>query len=74
MLESYLVICRKSETSPIKKPFHALVNPCKYGFYTYKNFNVGGCEDVQALIDCLVDLGIDWDGEVMKGGELTKTI
>ena len=27
-------------------------------------------EDVQALIDCLVDLGIEWDGGVMKGGEL----
>lgn len=27
-------------------------------------------EDVQALIDCLIDLGIDWDGRVMTGGEL----
>ena len=29
-------------------------------------------EDVQALIDCLSELGIDWDGEVMKGGKLRK--
>ena len=27
-------------------------------------------EDVQALIDCLVDLGIDWDGGGYEGGEL----
>ena len=25
-------------------------------------------EDVQALIDCLCELGIDWDGEVMRVG------
>lgn len=29
-------------------------------------------EDVQALIDCLSGLGIEWDGEVMKGGELLQ--
>lgn len=29
-------------------------------------------EDVQALIDCLCGLGIEWDGEVMKGGELLQ--
>lgn len=29
-------------------------------------------EDVQALIDCLSELGIDWDGEVMRGGKLRK--
>lgn len=29
-------------------------------------------EDVQALIDCLSKLGIEWDGEVMKGGELRQ--
>ena len=27
-------------------------------------------EDVQALLDCLSSMGIEWDGEVMKGGEL----
>ena len=27
-------------------------------------------EDVQALIDCLEKMGIEWDGKVMKGGEL----
>ena len=29
-------------------------------------------EDVQALIDCLSSLGIEWDGEVMRGGELRQ--
>ena len=29
-------------------------------------------EDVQALIDCLSILGIDWNGEVMKGGDLCQ--
>ena len=29
-------------------------------------------EDVQALIDCLSSMGINWDGEVMKGGELSQ--
>jgi len=29
-------------------------------------------EDVQALIDCLSILGIEWDGEVMKGGDLCQ--
>ena len=29
-------------------------------------------EDVQALIDCLSSMGIEWDGEVMKGGELRQ--
>ena len=27
-------------------------------------------EDVQALIDCLEKMGIEWNGKVMKGGEL----
>ena len=29
-------------------------------------------EDVQALIDCLLELGIEWDGKTMKGGKLCK--
>ncbi len=29
-------------------------------------------EDVQALINCLLSLGIEWDGEVMRGGELRE--
>ena len=29
-------------------------------------------EDVHALIDCLSNLGIEWDGEVMRGGELRQ--
>ena len=29
-------------------------------------------EDVQALIDCLSSLGIEWDGKVMRGGELRQ--
>ncbi len=29
-------------------------------------------EDVQALIDCLLELGIEWDGEFVKGGELCQ--
>lgn len=27
-------------------------------------------EDVQALIDCLIKLGLEWDGSIFKGGEL----
>ena len=29
-------------------------------------------EDVQALIDCLIELGISWDGLTLCGGELKK--
>jgi len=28
-------------------------------------------QDVQALIDCFIKLGIEWDGRVLKGGELS---
>ena len=29
-------------------------------------------KDVKALIDCLIELGIEWDGKKMKGGKLCK--
>ena len=29
-------------------------------------------EDVKALIDCLVGMGIEWDGKILKAGELQK--
>lgn len=28
-------------------------------------------QDVQALIDCFIKLGIEWDGRVLKGGDLS---
>jgi len=29
-------------------------------------------EDVKALIDCFVGMGLEWDGKILKGGELQK--
>ena len=29
-------------------------------------------EDVKALIDCLAGMGIEWDGNILKGGELQQ--
>ena len=30
-------------------------------------------EDVQAMIDCLIRMGADWNGEVLTGGDI-KTL
>ena len=29
-------------------------------------------QDVQALIDCFIKLGLEWDGSIFKGGELSQ--
>ena len=36
-----------------------------------KMWEVG--QDVQALIDCFIKLGLEWDGNIFKGGKLSPT-
>ena len=31
-------------------------------------------QDVQAMIDCFIKLGLEWDGSVFKGGDLREEI
>ena len=76
--KSYLEIKQSSLSGMLKLPpskSHSMrwltlasmdSNPTKI-----KMWEVG--QDVQALIDCFIKLGLEWDGTILKGGTLSPT-
>lgn len=76
--ESYLLIEQSPLSGVLKLPpskSHSMrwltlasmdSNPTKI-----KMWEIG--QDVQALIDCFIKLGLEWDGTIFKGGKLSPT-